>query len=419
MLNMDKETISAFLITVMLISAFSGVAFASTESRDSSPLSSPIVLNSNLPGETGYSVFQLADGSLVLNTSNQTSTFLVKLDSSNHLLWMKTIRVGQDITNLTRLLPTSDGGYLLAGLVNNQCTLVKTDSQGNVQWTQMFSSGAQVNYLMSIIQTRDGGFAFADFGENAVEGLGWIWFFKTNSYGNMQWNETVLGKVADCPSSIIQTSDGGYILSCTPYSFVPNQGFFSLAKMNASGGIIWNTTYGGQGYFIQPECNGAIATRDGGYLLYGYLWDKCAWIVKTDSVGAMQWNQTFGAKGSSITGAVETSNEDYLLLTISNLTEPGLMMIDKSSDELWKMSLPGVSLPWGLEANYNSLIPVRSGGYVIVGSKSQSVWLAKLNFQTNGLFTLQLLYVTIAVLTVAVSAALLVALKKTSKKRLL
>lgn len=208
-------------------------------------------------------------------------------------------------------------------------------------------------------------------------------------------------------------------MSCTPYSFVPNQGFFSLAKMNASGGIIWNTTYGGQGYFIQPECNGAIATRDGGYLLYGYLWDKCAWIVKTDSVGAMQWNQTFGAKGSSITGAVETSNEDYLLLTISNLTEPGLMMIDKSSDELWKMSLPGVSLPWGLEANYNSLIPVRSGGYVIVGSKSQSVWLAKLNFQTNGLFTLQLLYVTIAVLTVAVSAALLVALKKTSKKRLL
>ena len=410
-----RKVVSAFLITVMLISALSGVAFASSEVGGSSSLSSPVVLDSNLPGEMGYSVFHLADGSLVLNTSNQTCTFLVKLDSSNHLLWMQTIRIGQDLTNLTRLLPTSDGGYMLAGLVNNICTLVKTDSHGNIQWIKMFSSGAQVNYFMAIIQTRDGGFAIADFGEPNVEGLGRIWFFKTDSSGNMEWNETLLGTVADCPSTIIQTPDGGYILSNDPYSFVPNQGFFSLTKMNAAGDVIWNTTYGGEGYFIQPECNGMIATQDGGYLLYGYLWEKCAWIVKTDAVGTMEWNQTYGAKDSSITGAVETSNGGYLLLTISNLTNPGLMMIDRAGNELWNMSLPGVTLPWGLEANYNSIIQVKGGGYIVVGSKNQSVWLAKLNIQENGSITLQLLSIVVAVLTVAATAALVVALKKTAR----
>ena len=426
---MDKETImmfadkpavrnvfSAFLVTVLLISALSGVAFAATEAKGSGSLSSPVVLKSNLPGEVGYSVFQLSDGSLVLNTSNQTCTFLVKLDSSIHLLWMQTIRISQDITNLTRLLPASDGGFLLAGLVNNVCTLVKTDSRGNIEWTQMFSSGAEVNYFMAIIQTRDGGFAAADFGENAVESLGWIWFFKTDSLGNMEWNETLQGKVADCPSSLIQTSDGGYILSCTPYSFVPNQGFFSLTKTNAAGTVVWNTTYGGEGYFIQPECNGAIATQDGGYLLFGYLWDKCAWIVKTDAAGTMKWNQTYGAKDSSITGAVETSNGKYLLLTISNLTIPGLMMTDQAGNELWNMSLPGVTLPWGLEANYNSIISVKGGGYVMVGSENNSVWLAKLNLQDNGSITLQLLSIPVAVLTLAAIAMLLVALKKTTGK---
>jgi hypothetical protein len=265
---------------------------------------------------------------------------------------------------------------------------------------------------MSIIQTRDGGFAVADFGEPSVEGLGRIWFFKTDLSGNMEWNETLQGTVADCPSTIIQTSDGGYILSNTPYSFVPNQGFFSLTKMNAAGLVVWNTTYGGEGYFIQPECNGAIATNDGGYLLYGYLWDKCAWIVKTDSTGTMEWNQTYGAKDSSITGAVETSNGDYLLLTISNLTIPGLMTIDKAGNELWNMSLPEITLPWGLEANYNSIIPVKGGGYIVVGSKNQSVWLAKLDFQDNGSNMLQLLSIVVAVLTVIAVATLVVALKK-------
>jgi hypothetical protein len=280
----------------------------------------------------------------------------------------------------------------------------------------MFSSGAQVNYFMSIIQTRDGGFAIADFGENAVEGLGWIWFFKTDSSGNMQWNETLQGTVANCPSTIIQTADGGYILSCTPYSFVPNQGFFSLTKMNAAGAVIWNTTYGGEGYFIQPECNGAIATQDGGYLLYGYLWDKCAWVVKTNGEGIMEWNQTYGAKDSSITDAVETSNGGYLLLTISNLTVPGLMMINSVGNQLWSRSLIGVTLPWGLEANYNSMISA-NGGYIIVGAKNQSVWLAKLDFQNNGSTTLQLLSIVVGVLTFVAIALLVFVLKKTARYR--
>ena len=407
-----SKAFSAFLITVLLVSALSGVALAVLGAEIPVKLSSPVELQTNLTGTIGYCVFQLADGSLVLNTANQSCTFLIKLDFSNHVVWTRTIRIGQEITNLTRLLPTSDGGFVLAGLVDNMYVLVKTDSQGNIQWTKMFSSGAPINYFMSIIQTSDGGFAIAGFSEKVLEGLGAIWFAKTDSSGNLEWNETLSGRVAACPSTIIQTSDGGYIMSDVSYSFVPNQGFFSLTKMNATGDVLWSKSYGGEGYYFQPECNLAIATKDGGYLMAGYLWDKCAWAVKTDAEGNMQWNQTYGAKDSSITCALETQSGGYMLLAISNLTDVGLIMTDKAGNELWNMTFPGVTLPWGLEANYNSLIPAKNGGYIVVGSKNQSVWLAKLNVQDNRLIALQLLSIADAAFAVAAIVVLLIASRK-------
>ena len=104
--NILSKAFSAVLITVLLVSALSGIALTVLESEIPVALSPPVVLQTNLMGEAGYSVFQLADGSLVLNTANQSCTFLVKLDSSNHLLWTKTIRIGQENTVLSRLVPT-------------------------------------------------------------------------------------------------------------------------------------------------------------------------------------------------------------------------------------------------------------------------------------------------------------------------
>ncbi|HUK84517.1 MAG TPA: hypothetical protein VLU95_01505 [Candidatus Acidoferrum sp.] len=383
-------------------------------------MSSPIEVRTNLTGEAGYSVFQLVDGSLILNTADQNCTYLIKIDSSNHLLWTKTIQIDQKTTVLSRLLPTSDGGYVLAGIVDNFYSLVKTNSLGNVQWTKMFSSGAPVNYFMSITQTNDGGFAIAGFGEKVEESEGWIWFAKTDSLGNMEWNETISGPNADCPSTIFQTSDGGYVLSDVSYSFVPNQAFFALIKMDANGKVLGKATYGGEGYYFQPECNIAITTKDGGYLMAGYLWQKSAWILKTDSQYNMQWNQTFGTDGSSVTAVLETQEGGFLLVNISNLKNAGLIMTDKLGNQLWNMTLPGVTLPVGLEANFNSIINVKDGGFIMIGSKNNSVWLAKLDYQQDGSVESQLFSITnllLAVVVVIIAALTIAVVRfKTRKK---
>ena len=154
----------AIVLTAIFVLLFLALSVAWLAFANSAPITLPIELQKNLQGEFGYSVYQLADGSLVLNTSNQTCTFLVKINSSNQVLWSKPILIDPANTTLPRLRPTADGGFILAGIVDNLYTVVKTDSDGNVTWTKTFSSGAPINYFQSIIQTNDRGFAFA-----------WLW----------------------------------------------------------------------------------------------------------------------------------------------------------------------------------------------------------------------------------------------------
>jgi len=412
--NALSKTLWIALTTGLLVLALTGTAFAITGSEVSVAMS-PTELQNSLMGTAGYSIFQLADGSFILNTANDSCTFLVKLDSSYDNLWTKTIRVSQETTILSRLAALSDGGFALAGVVNNRYVLMKTDSRGDIQWTSTFNSGAPINYLRAIIQTRDGGFALAGFGETVEEGLGWIYFVKTDLSGNMQWDKTFAGPVADCPSAIVQTSDGGYVMSDVSYSFVPDQGFFRLIKMDTFGNVLWNTTYGGEGDYLKPECNFAIATKDDGYLMAGYLWDTSAWVVKTDKEGNMQWNQTYGAKGSSITGALEAEGGGYLLASISNRSNAGLIMTDKTGNDLWNTTFTGVTLPIGYEANFNSLVHAKNGDYIMVGSKNQSVWLAKVNYQNNLPTILQPLSIANAALAMALVMTLLITLKKKKK----
>jgi hypothetical protein len=150
----------------------------------------------------------------------------------------------------------------------------------------------------------------------------------------------------------------------------------------------------------------------------GYLWQKSAWIVKTDAEDNMQWNQTYGVNGSSVTCVLETQGGGYLLMAISNLKDVGLIMTDNAGKELWNMTFPGVTLPVGLEANFNSIIKAKDGGYFVVGSKNQSVWLAKLEYQHYGSNVpqpLSIAEVALAVTVIAVFSAVIVAKKRVSQ----
>lgn len=399
-----RKALWAVLIASLMVSALAFIFDASVLS--STALYDPIVISTEVPGEMGYCVYQLPDESLVVNSANETCTFLTKLDSKYQLLWSKPFSLNQPGV-LQRLVPLRDGGFLLAGIIDNQYALLKTDSEGNMQWTKSYSSGAPISYLMAIIQTRDDGFALVGFGVPVVDGLGWIWFAKTDAAGNLQWCKNISGPTHDCPSSIFETSDGGYVLSDTAYSFVPNQAFYKLIKIDSAGRLLGNTSYGGYGYYYQPECNLAINTSDGGYLMCGYLWRKPAWVVKVDAEGAMQWNRTYGQDRCSITGALETQN-GYLFVMYQGKNQTRILLTDRDGLTIWNTTLLDVSLPLGLESNFNTIIPT-DGGYIMIASKDQAVWLAKLEYPCNSV--VMMLAIGMLVVAIALTSVLLLSAK--------
>jgi hypothetical protein len=329
------------------------------------------------PGD-GYSIYQLPDSGYVFNSANENATFIVTTDSMGNVVSSSTIQIDGQPTLLPYFVPTSDGGYALAGMLGNDYALAKTDHAGNLEWSKTYASNAPLTFLRSMIQTSDGGYALAGFRQQADEGEGEIWFAKTDQTGNLVWNETLKGPIADCPSQIIQEPDGGFMLSDVSFSLVPNQAYFRLIRTDSNGRVLWNQTYGDLDKYRVPECNTAILTSDGGYLIGGFLAGRNVWVVKTDADGNMVWNQTYGETNDSVICAHQTSDGGYLFAAVENLTNAWVMKTDSLGNQMWNKTFAGTTFPGGLEANYNNVIQASDNSYLVLGTKNGNAWLAKL-----------------------------------------
>lgn len=174
----------------------------------------------------------------VFNGTNDTSNlyyWLVKTDSRGNLDWNRQYGNGPETVNrnitenqgaldglnrrtagdneATSVTQTTDGGFVIAGVTylerhspwyTSKSLLVKTDSEGNMEWNQTFDG-----YANSIIQT-DAGLAFA-----GSKGVNEGWLVKTDAYGNLQWDKTFQGPyniVVFNLNSIIESKDGALVV---------------------------------------------------------------------------------------------------------------------------------------------------------------------------------------------------------------
>ena len=141
------------------------------------------------------------------------------------------------------------------------------------------------------------------------------WLVETDSSGNMQWNKTYGGARDDFGSCLVKTSDGGYALGGWTLSFGSGGEDVWLVKTDSSGNMMWNRTYGGQ---FDDEGHALIQTLDGGYAVAGNTafasGNEDAWLVKTDSAGNMQWNQTYGGtKLDTFISIVQLNSSSFVL----------------------------------------------------------------------------------------------------------
>lgn len=321
-----------------------------------------------------YSVEQTTDGGYILGGSSESNIsgdktensngsadyWIVKTDASGIIQWQNTIGgIGDD--QLKSVEQTSDGGFILGGYSNSNISgdktenswnnhydywIVKTDSLGNIQW-QNTIGGDGNDYLAACHQTFDNGYILGGTSSSPVssdkteDNMGYsdYWIVKTDSSGNIQWQNTIGGSSADILTSLELTSDGGFILGGISSSDISGDktesdiGYddYWIVKTDSLGNIEWQNTIGGNNL---DDLFSIQQTSDGGYVMGGSslsaisgdktennvaAWDY--WIVKVDDNGYIQWQNTIGG-----------TNADYLY-SVRQTIDGGYILGGKSSSD--------------------------------------------------------------------------------------
>jgi len=244
--------------------------------------------------EEAYSAQQTSDGGYVLAgwTNIINGSLLVKIDSSGDVQWAKAYRISYDDAAYS-VQQTSDGGYVLAGWTNFwsggnnfDAFLIKTDASGNVQWAKTYG-GTNNDSAYSVQQTSDGGYILAGVTYSFGAGGGDAFLIKTDASGNLQWAKTYGGAGIDKFIRVLQTSDGGYIAVGYTSSFGAGGYDVFLVKTDENGNVIWAKTYGGANNDVASSIQ---RTSDGGYIVAGTTWSFGAgngdvFLIKTDANG--------------------------------------------------------------------------------------------------------------------------------------
>ncbi|MDH5779714.1 MAG: LamG domain-containing protein [Candidatus Bathyarchaeota archaeon] len=269
-----------------------------------------------------YCLIQTVDGGYAIAGETQSygsggsDFWLVKTNSTGHVEWNQTYGTGSEDAAYS-VVQARDGGYVLVGrtqLPNYDFFIVKTNSTGHMEWSRTYGEGMYPDNAESIIQTSDGGYTIA--GETQSYGSGgWdFWLVKTNSTGYMEWNRTYGGASHEMARSLVQTDDGGYALTGHTESFGEGDGDFWLVKTDSTGHVEWNQTYGATGH---DAAYSIVQTADGGYTIAGFTNSYGAghydfWVVKTNSTGHVEWNQTYGTTGHDAAySIVQTADGGY------------------------------------------------------------------------------------------------------------
>jgi DNA replication initiation complex subunit (GINS family) len=225
----------------------------------------------------GTSLVQTSDGGYAITGATtsfgvgEADVYVVKLDANGNLQWTKTIG-GPELDAGFSLIQTSDSGYAIAGHTKSfgagegDVYVVKLDANGNLQWTKTIGGpGEEVG--SSLIQTSDGGYAITGFTQSFGAGGADVYVLKLDANGNLQWTKTIGGLGNEIGHSLIQTSDGGYAITGATTSFGVGEADVYVVKLDANGNLQWTKTIGAKNE--NPIRSSIIQTSDGSYVIAG------------------------------------------------------------------------------------------------------------------------------------------------------
>lgn len=329
--------------------------------------------------------FIIVGWTLQLGIEGSYDIYILKTDEFGNQQWYQTFSTIN--TDWARdIQQTSDGGYIVCGgyptnFNGHEAWLIKTDSNGNEIWSKIFG-GNENDAANSVKQTSDNGFIIAGSTRSFdnVEDSD-VWLFKIDENGDELWSKTFGNPGTDESALNMQfTSDGGYIIFGEVDS-PENEKELLLIKLDSEANEQWTKTYGGTEKEFAEQVQ---QTSDGGYIMIGSTFsfstnpqfnDNNCYLIKVDEQGNEQWSKTnfFGSKidkgnsvqqtldgGFILTGNTDISTSDFneeLFLIKTNDNGDITSTIELAIPDLNKKLIKSVNIQ-GQEINQQANSPV-------------------------------------------------------------
>lgn len=291
--------------------------------------------------------------------------WIIKLDSLGNKIWDKTY--GGNADEYDGCIKETNDGFVVGCLSYSGKSgdktdisrgmadywLLKLNKQGNKVWDKTYG-GDKGDGLVSIDITAAGGYilggtslsgAYKEKSEASRGGQDY-WVITVDKDGNKLWDKT-FGTADEYENfeDLQTTKDGGYILGGFSLGNAGGDktensrgGYdYWIIKLDSSGNKLWDKTFGGSD---NDQLYALEQTKDKGYILAGYSYSKASgdkteprrgvggyndyWVVKTDSLGQIEWEKTIGgSKNDQASDIKQYKQNEYLVAGLSASPKSG------------------------------------------------------------------------------------------------
>jgi len=336
----------------------------------------------------------ITDGLKTASLYGGADFWLIRIDRHGNSKWDQAFGgTGDDV--LASLELSEGDGFILGGFSTSDANgskkspnrggadfwVVRVSSDGEQLWDQSFG-GTEGDILRDLRQTRDGGFVLV--GESYSQangnktspnrGGGDFWMVRIDAEGNKLWDRTFGGTANEFLWSVLETSDGGFLLGGwssssnnygTRTSALLGGNDFWIVRTDSNGNQLWDRSFGGTGDdYILTLCQ----TPDGGFAAGGGSTsvnngNKSSpnfggidyWIVRMDGAGTKLWDRSFGGTGNDELFALKPAADGGFVLagrsdsaangnkTSANLggDDAWIIGLDSSGNKIWEQAFGG------------------------------------------------------------------------------
>lgn len=336
-------------------------------------------------------------GSTILPEEDFTDVLIIKTDKYGEVLWTTTFG-GDDNESASAILPTPDGGYLVAattasfGAGGQDIYIIKIDADGTEKWHKTYGDVLD-DRATAMVRAPNGGYLIVGATQKDVTGRD-AYVLRIDEQGNKLWSKNYGGNGGEIAHDVQVTRDGNYIIVGSTTSSGAGQFDVYLFKIDDNGNVQWEKTYGGDiwdiGFSVQQ-------TDDNGFVVAGYTTSFGAqardfYLIKTDEMGNLQWSKVFGGEHNDEAGVVrQTSDGGFLLagFTVNffsankEYSDLYLVKTDAQGNVLWSKNFGGEK-----SEGASDLLLDDEGGVIIIGttnsySKDNDIFWLKLNEMGN------------------------------------